>query len=253
MTNLIYHILNGDALRERFPNLLGEQIVMRECLVEGAITGNSLEEFFKIRAQFFTENYQVSQAGYMQKSASEINKLVAIGKNAEVFLWFENDLFCQVNLWFVIYTLIQINPGGLRMYLVSPFPDSWNGFGALDDSELLESFENKKLLSAQDQSNLCGLWVGYQIGDFKALKKYASKLTDRIDHIEQVIEAHIDRFPSDSQQFGRPQRSLLNIIEEFDKPTFPKVFKAFCKKEGIYGFGDTQVKHLLKDLNQYIH
>lgn len=248
MPKSIYHILNGDALKAMFPNLPGEQIVMRECLIEGGVGGDNLEEFFQTRAIFFSEHYQVSHAGYMQKSASEINKLVLIENNADVFLWFENDLFCQVNLWFVVNTLNQISQDGHQLYLVSPIPDSWNGFGALNKNDLLVSYTNKKRLSNVDQANIAGLWVAYQVGDYHSLRKLAKRLVDKIDHIQQVVEAHIERFPNDNQP-GRPQRSLMQIMKKLDQPTFLNVFREFSKEEGIYGFGDAQVKRLLEELD----
>ena len=248
MQKSIYHILNGDALKKIFPNLPGEQIVMRECLVEGAVGGDTLEEIFQTRANFFDENYQVNHASYMQKSASEINKLVSIDHKADVILWFENDLFCQVNLWFVVHILNQISQDGHHLYLVSPIPDSWKGFGALSEKDLLISYTHKKRLSNVDQTNIAGLWTAYQVGNNHSLRMYAKKLVHKIDHIQQVVEAHIQRFPNDDQP-GRPQKSLLEILEKLDEPLFPNVFREFSKQEGIYGFGDAQVKRLLEDLD----
>jgi len=248
MQKSIYHILNGDALKKMFPNLPGEQIVMRECLVEGSVGGDTLEEIFQTRANFFEENYQINHTSYMQKSASEINKVVSIDNKADVFLWFENDLFCQVNLWFVVNILNQISQDSQHLYLVSPIPDSWNGFGALNKKELRESYINKKNLSNVDQANIASLWVAYQANDLNSLRNFAKKLMNKIDHIQQVVEAHIERFPNDNQP-GRPQRSLMEIMKKLDHPTFPNVFREFSKEEGIYGFGDAQVKRLLEDLD----
>ena len=49
-----YHILNGDALKEKFPeDLKGEIVVARECMVVGNVKGSTLEEVFQSRAQFY--------------------------------------------------------------------------------------------------------------------------------------------------------------------------------------------------------
>lgn len=54
-----YHILNGDSSKQQFPEKLhGEIIVARECLVDGNVKGNSLDELFHSRAQFISNNYE---------------------------------------------------------------------------------------------------------------------------------------------------------------------------------------------------
>jgi len=42
-----YNILNGDSLRIQLPNTVsGEIIITRECLVDGDVSGETMEEFF---------------------------------------------------------------------------------------------------------------------------------------------------------------------------------------------------------------
>lgn len=96
----IYHILNGDCLAQNFPSKLeGEVMIWRECLVEGKV--NEID-FFEIRKEFFLNNYDVSAVEYDNKVMSEFSKIMEIPNNSKVFLWFEDDLFCQANLWFLI-------------------------------------------------------------------------------------------------------------------------------------------------------
>jgi hypothetical protein len=56
---MTYHILNGDSLAGTFPNakLPGEIIVARECLIEGDLHGDSLDEFLKTRASYIRMTY----------------------------------------------------------------------------------------------------------------------------------------------------------------------------------------------------
>lgn len=101
------HILNGDTLKEQFPTSISDDlIVMRECLVDGDISGNTLDELFKSRAIFISENVpNCSKQDYFDKTVSEISKLLAISPGTEINLWFEEDLFCQVNFWFSVHNL----------------------------------------------------------------------------------------------------------------------------------------------------
>ena len=53
-----YHILNGDSLKEQFPNTIaGEQIIMRECLVSGNVKADSLDKFYQVRSEFIDNTF----------------------------------------------------------------------------------------------------------------------------------------------------------------------------------------------------
>ena len=58
--------------------------------------------------------------------------------------------------------------------------------------------------------------------------------------MQEVVKAHIERFPKDGSK-GRPEKVIEDIIKNVSTD-FHKVFKEFCNRESIYGFGDTQVK-----------
>ena len=241
-----YHILNGDSLKDQLQNFEAEKIILRECLVEGNSQGNSLKEIFANRTLFFEKEYKVSPIEYRQKSITEISKITEIENDVIVYLWFENDLFCQVNFWFSIHTLFHLRKN-ISVFLVSPINDSWMGFGALSYEELLQSFENKKELRKIDQEAIAEMWIAFQKSDWTELRSNAKKITSRVDQIEEVAEAHIERFPTD-KKYGRPEESIQKIMSELDDPSFPNVFREFCREEGIYGFGDLQVKKIMDEM-----
>ncbi|MFK8008365.1 MAG: DUF1835 domain-containing protein [Saprospiraceae bacterium] len=235
-----YHILTGDCLKEQLQNLEAEKIILRECLVEGNTQGDSMDEIFANRTLFLKDVYEINPSEYHQKSILEISKITTIENNAKVYLWFENDLFCQVNFWFAIHILFHLGKN-ISVFLVSPIKDSWKGFGELSFDELLVLFQHKRELDKTDQEYISNLWSAFQKSDWTQLRTNAKKLSSKINQIEEVVEAHIERFPS-NKKYGRPEQSLQKIITKLDDPSFSNVFQAFCKEEGIYGFGDLQVK-----------
>ena len=246
-----YHILNGDSLKERMTGIIGQKIVIRECLVVGDVKGASLTELFQERMSFFEREYDVSNEGYRSKVISEISKILQIKDGAIVNLWFENDLFCQVNFWFSVHILHQLKKK-LKLFLVSPTVDSWLGFGAMLKNDLEEALPMKKEITQINQEFLSQLWSAYKTSSWQQLRDLSHKLTLPIDDLKNVVEAHIERFPED-HQLGRPHRSILKIAAELKDPTFGNIFKAFCKTEGIYGFGDLQVEHMIKELKLPIY
>src|SRR5688572_17976133 len=96
------HVLNGDALKENFP-LAGDIIVCREALVDGPVDALSFESFFEDRAAFIAESFDAEKDSYVNLVRNEFDRLANCNHESAIHLWFEHDLFCQVNLWFILY------------------------------------------------------------------------------------------------------------------------------------------------------
>ena len=240
-----YHILNGDCLRQQFPKQIdGEVIVARECLVDGEVESDSLDELFKVRAKFITVYGDYSIEDYYSKSVSEFEKIQKIPKRTEINLWFEDDLFCQVNFWFSI-NLILNSVQDCNVFLIRPTVHTQYGFGGLNEFELIKAFEQRTQII--DIEKIASLWNSYQKNDTKKLIKTAKELEAEFPFIYKAVEAHIDRIPNENNP-GRPIQSLIEIMKELETESFVPVFREFNKRESIYGFGDSQVKRLLDEI-----
>ncbi len=238
----LYHILNGDCLKEQFPKeIQGEIIICRECLVDGEVGSQDWKEFFQVRARFIESLHEeATAADYFRYTVSEFEKIRDLPEESAVCLWFEDDLFCQVNLWFTVSILEKFGKNK-KAFLVRPRVHTQFGFGGLKQSELIEVYKEKVLLTRLDV--ISKLWQYYQNGDIENLRIVAEELKEDFPFIRQAVEAHIERFPRDDHP-GRPIQSLMEIMSELDTWEFGPVFKEFNKRESIYGFGDLQVRRL---------
>lgn len=241
-----YHILNGDALKSQFPiSIEGEVIITRECLIDGNIKGENLTDLFRNRANFISENYpNNSKEDYYEKAVSEFKKILNITEKSEVNLWFEDDLFCQVNCWFVLHLLLE-SKKALKIYLVRPQELSQYGFGGLSKAELIDLYSNRILLKQKEI--LSKLWPSYQKDEMDKLREQANLLKADYPFILNSVKAHILRIPKEDYP-GRPIETLKEIIRDFETTDFTIVFNEFSKREFIYGFGDEQVRQLLKEI-----
>lgn len=243
-----YHILNGDALLERFPDAIaGERIVMRECLVDGEVSGVSMRELYATRAKFINTAYpEFSEAEYYQHTVTELEKMRRLPNGAEVNLWFEDDLFCQVNMWFVMYLLHQ-SEYAYTIYLVRPPASSPYSFAALDDTGLMSAYESRQQITQEQLALLAEMWPLYQIHDHLGIAEIADELEQKLPFLLPAAKAYIESLPQGDDP-GRPTRTLLSIMDELQTDDFGTIFREFIQREGIYGFGDLQVKRLLDNI-----
>lgn len=247
MSRSTYHILNGDALADRFPSeITGEIIVIRECLIEGPFRAKSLDELIDLRSDFLKNEYHIPKADYIKKSATEFKRIQEIPLSSEINLWFEDDLFCQINLWYTL-SLLQPHFGKSKIYLVRPTEESPYGFGHYDQCAIVSLFKNR--LPIRHAELFEDLWNFYQHDEYSEIVRLAKKYSLDYPFLLPAIEAHIDRIPTNESQ-GRPMETLKSIIKEYDTNDFSTIFTAFSQREGIYGFGDLQVKRMLDLLLQ---
>lgn len=256
---MIYHILNGDSLAHSFPatGLRGQVVIFRECLIDGDLSGNSLAEFWKARSGFIEAAYppgpgnRDSPDSYYRGIITEVEKILNAPDGSEFNLWFEYDLFCQANMWFLLSVINDI-PRTKEVYAVytsylKPGEQNfWNGFGPATTAELLSSHEQRTRFEDTDLQFGNELWHAYKHGDLEKLRSLSLRHPPTFPYIGPVIEAHIERFPVGKEK-GRPERVLEDIIGK-GITDFHQVFREFWSRESIYGFGDLQVKKLLDKL-----
>lgn len=241
------HVICGDALVNTFKRtrLEGDIIIHRECLIDGPVVADTMEIFWDERAAFLSEKVKHTQEQYVKTVKNEFDKLLSLSPADEIFLWFEHDLFCQINLWFTIFLL---NKQKFRnVYRVSPLLLSgrkWDGFGMHTATDLENCFSKRVSFAKGDFKLGENLWEAYRQEDIVALAIYSKSLSPCFPCLDEVCKAEIER-----KRNARPQRALEEILSK-GYTSFNDIFIQFSKKEGIYGFGDTQVDHMLKDLSE---
>jgi hypothetical protein len=242
---MIYNILNGDSLAYGFSEtkINGNIIVIREALIEGDLTGDDLQAFWQARAKWLG----LTETEYQNNVANEFEKIINAPGDAEFNLWFEYDLFCQVNMWFVISIInglsIKKNVYAVyTSYLDRTHKHFWNGFGPANSNELITCFSDRIHLNDNDLQLGENLWTAYKTGNFDELRRLANYQSRAFPYLQEVVNAQIDRFPKDGTK-GRPEKILEDITQNISTD-FHKVFQEFWKRESIYGFGDTQLKRL---------
>lgn len=234
------HVLSGDSLLGPFKStgISGEVAVFRECFVDGPCTADSLEELYSVREEYLDSN---SPGFYPSHVRPEIEKILSADPGTEIYLWFEHELFCQVNLWF----LLDKFKGQQGIFLVSPPEDSpsgpFAGWAPLSTKELRSSFERRKEVHSEDLEFASELWKAFSERDQFSLCELGKRKSEIFPFLREVVEAagEID---------ARPKQFLL---EQFLSGSgFEEAFRAFSKVHQVYGFGDLQVKRIwdkLKD------
>jgi hypothetical protein len=235
---MIYHILPGDAQVEDFrqTGLQGELLVCREALIQGDISGETLDEFFNDRAAFLGE----SGFNYDANVASQFKPLLNVGLADEVNLWFEYELFCAVNMWFCLSLL---RDSDADIYRVAPvhlrFEDRWVGFGNTNPEILKTCYAGRVKLSKPDIELGAELWNSFRRKDADELLHLTLAPQAAFPYLDEVGRAAAD--------LDTTPLEIVRQIKREGNQDLKEVFPEFRRRAGVYGFGDTQVERLLEE------
>ena len=249
---MVYNILNGDSLAHSFPDtkIDGDIIVVREGLVDGNLSGGNLHDFWQSRAEYMG----LTEVEYHKNVVKEFEKIMNAPNDSEFNLWFEYDLFCQVNMWFVISIINNLSVKKKVYAVYTSYLDRnnkhfWNGFGPAKLSQLQVCFADRTSLNTVDLQLGQDLWRAYKSGDLAELIRLAENQSSAFPYLQEVIKAHVDRFPKDGTK-GRPEKVIEDITKNVSTD-FHEVFREFWNRESIYGFGDLQLKHIYDKVMHY--
>jgi hypothetical protein len=242
---MTYNILNGDSLAYSFPDakIEGEIIVVREALIDGDLSGDNLNDFWRSRAKY----HGSTEAEYKSSVTKEFEKIISAPDDSEFNLWFEYDLFCQVNMWFIISIINSLSIKKKVYAVYTSYLDRndkqfWNGFGQANTSQLQVCFADRIPLTDNDLQFGQDLWAAYKRNNLEELIRLAKNQTPAFPYLQEIVKAHVERFPKDGTK-GRPERILEEITKNISTD-FLQVFKEFWSRESIYGFGDIQLKKI---------
>ncbi len=223
------HILNGDALADRFPDeIQGERIIFRECLIDGPCDSSTMDELFKARSEYLAHTEEDLKF-YSEKVEPPIRRLQEL-KNQDITLWFEEDLFCQINAWFII-TCLENSNAIFRVQLDPKFPYS---FGHHTNDQLVSLFESRKKLESLNHKYLSDLWLAFAKKEkFDTLqKKVFEDFNDRKSHKARQL-LHELLLPFDESPLKTKMQKATVSTD-----SFVAFFQKFSQLYPEYGLGD---------------
>lgn len=250
MSSLL-HITNGDSFTEKLKSLKlkGDIITWREMLCEGkTLTNVGSESFWKTRFEFLNKNYKVSKSWFIEKTLKEYRSLCNHKQQDEIVLWFEYDLFCQINM-IAVLSWLKTNRKYAQISLVcsgkEDDTDKMYGLSELSDEQLLKLYKNKVELSQDDIEYADYVWQLYCSDNPIRLENLSDYSEFQFDYLSYAVQAHLHRFPSIKNGLNEMENNMLRRAYE-QKPSSKKIFLAdLLQNQGFLGFGDSQYERAL--------
>jgi hypothetical protein len=214
------HITNGDSAAGslRASGLSGAVLAWQDILHDGPVpAGLTLEELRPVRARFIADQgwgaYDAALADFAQRDAT----LIAASDEDEVALWFEHDLYDQVQLlqlldWFARHP----SQGRVSLLCVGAHPEvaNFSGLGQLIPAQLAALFPQRHTVSAAELVLGQAAWAAFRSPDPAAIARLLEGDTSALPFLGSALTRHLEEFPDAQSGLARSEQNILRAIAE---------------------------------------
>lgn len=239
------HITNGDGFTEVLRNLdiSGDIITWREMLCEGKTTHEvGSENFWRQRYEYLNRAYKVTKDTFINRTLKEYRNLCNQKSQEDIVLWFDKDLFCQINM-IAVLSWIKKNRANANIYLVgSELEKDTIGpaLSSMDKTTLEKLYQEKLLLTKDDIEYGDYVWQLYCENSPIRIQSAIKQNNSQLQYLSNVIQTHLHRFPSLKNGLNELENKMLSKTFNQDIKSKDQLVDAMLKDPGYYGYGDIQ-------------
>ena len=225
------HITNGDGFGQvlALSPLPGQIIPWRDVLHEGPVpAGLPLKELSDLRAEYLCA---LPGAPPLQKARRQFRQrddaFVRSRKRKKLVLWFEHDLYDQLQL---IQVLAEMGRRGFsldRAELVCidehPSVERFIGLGQLAPDTIEALYEqHAKPLTEMHVQVATAVWQAFRDPTPEALNAWVEQAlnqdSDVLPFLAPAMSRFLEQYPDESSGLGRTERQILEKIQAEDQP-----------------------------------
>jgi hypothetical protein len=250
----LLHITNGDNFTSKLQALpvKGDIITWREMLCEGkTLCSVGSESFWKTRFEFLNKNYKISKSWFVEKTLKEYRSLCNHKQQDQIVLWFEYDLFCQINMLAVL-SWLKTHRRHAEISLVCSGRegkgDKLYALTELSDEQLMDLYERRTVLSQDDIEYADYIWQLYCSDNPIRLENQIANNDFQFEYLSEALKTHLRRFPTIKNGLNELENHILEKARSKRFGSKAELTDALLTDQGYYGFADTQYDRIITSL-----
>ena len=244
------HLTNGDIAAAALgqSGLSGDQLPWRDLLHDGPVPPDAdLVAFHRARGEFLASRGWATQSRVMAEFAERDARLAACTEADELVLWFEPDLYDQLQLIQVLARLAD-RPEGARPRLSIVPADCY--LGPLSPEKYRPLYDERRAIQPDDLSHAKAAWTAFT-GDAPhsllmvaelldrevGARAYAYDDTVRLPHLAAALRRQLEEYPDTEAGLSRTERQVCEVLAVATM-SLAKLFTASQNAESWYWLGD---------------
>lgn len=238
------HLVNGQCTLNVLEQtrISGDKISVDDILMEGPLPDCLNDESaWRKRAAWLQTRFGISETEYLQRAQEREQTLARCFTECDVTLWYENDVFCQINFLYILQRFAEIDLTQTRLYEVCPDEDR---LGLLNAQHLEKLFDQRVKVSSEKLILARDAWKAICNGE-DVLQKDFSAWPKLHKGLELYLEYQTDP--------RRLQTVVMNALDEGKSTLGEMLFAVNNSAETKdYGLGDLQLARLIVDWREEI-
>ena len=171
-------------------------------------------ELLRARADFLADSgWGRPQALLSSLERRDAQLLAALRDGVPVVLWFEHDLFDQLQLLDVL-TLARAEAAAPELIVIGSFPGrpSFGGLGELSARELETLWPSRRPAEAAALEAAAEAWSAFQAPEPTALVEWATRETAELPFLAPALRRLLEELPAPKSGLSRTERQALETI-----------------------------------------
>lgn len=210
------HVTNGDSAAHTFErtSLGGSVLPWRDVLHEGPLPLVPRSAFLEARAAFLAGAGWRPQAALTAAFRARDEQLVgALGGGRPVVLWFEHDLYDQLQLLDVLCLARQAGFAP-ELVVVDSFPGKpfFRGLGELTADELETLWPKRRRADAETLAVAAEAWEAFRAPEPAALVEWARRDKPELPFLAPAIRRALEELPAPGDGLSGTERRALAAI-----------------------------------------
>jgi hypothetical protein len=239
------HITNGHAVSLGDTGLGGEIVYWADVLHEGPVPADlDLDELTRVRAAFLGGHWPQHPCPLMDRDAA----LRRSADHDEVVLWFEHDLYDQLQLIQILDWFHQ-HPARLSIICIGEFPGvhPFYGIGQLTGAQLATLWPQRHTVTERELALAADAWRAFRSPDPMSMHELLRQDTSALPFLADALVRHMQEFPSVENGLGRIDRQILEMVDQGFR-TMRRMFPEQMLREERSFLGDTVFADHLESL-----
>jgi RNA polymerase sigma factor (sigma-70 family) len=255
------HIVNGDCTTSIIEEagIPGTSSIWADVLHEGPVpAGLSDPELLAVRAGYLSDTSDARShedtVAHLTRWREALRRRDSCG---EVILWYEHDLFDQLNLIQLLTLLADDQGPGARstapvsLICIGSFPGrpDFKGLGQLTPDELASLLETRQPVRQAQYDLAARAWHSFRAPDPRAIEELLATGTSALPFLAAALRRHLEEFPSTVDGLSRTERRLLQLIGESSTPAdIWTTFHRISDGETAFYIGDASFWQIARQL-----
>ena len=249
----LLHITNGESAGNtlRQTALGGAVLSWQDVLHDGPVPALPRHELLRTRARFFADCGWGREPALLSSLERRDRQLLeALHDDFQVVLWFEQDLYDQLQLLDVL-ALAHTEEAAPELIVIGSFPGkpSFAGLGELTANELETLWPSRRAAPPTALKTAAGTWAALRAPEPTALAERSMSETEHLPFLAPALRRLLEELPSPADGLSRTERTALQTIAA-GATTPPASFVATQRLEEAPFLGDAWFYRALSALGQ---